>query len=75
MIHLEPVVFTGRVFLKGKQWGDDYDAVFTVQRMGCVAYISACHGKIDKRAVMDLGDELEELGMTEMRWLRHGRDK
>lgn len=75
-VHLEPVVFTGRVFLKGK-FGDPYDAVFTVQKMGKVGFVSACHGKINKQAVLDLSDELEKYGITEMKWLKgrdHGND-
>ena len=72
MVNLEPIVWTGRVFLKGS-WGDKYDAVFTVQRVGNVGYVSACHGKINKQAVLDLQEQLEALGMTEMKW-RKGRD-
>ena len=63
-------MFTGRVFLKGGQWGDRYDAVFTVQRIGNIRYVSACHGKINKQAVLDLQEQLEALGMTEMKWRR-----
>ena len=73
MVHLEPVLFTGRVFIRGGRWGDPYDAVFTVQRVGNVGYVSACHGKINKQAVLDLQEQLEALGMTEMKW-RRGRD-
>ena len=70
MVHLDPVVFTGRVFLKGGSWGDPYDAVFTVQKMGNVGFVSGCHGKINRRAVMDLTAQLETFGMTEVKWLR-----
>ena len=69
-IHLDPIVFTGRLFLKGKKWGDPYDAVFTVQKIGNVGYVSGCHGKINKQAVLDLGDELAKFGMTEVKWVR-----
>ena len=73
VVHLEPILLTGRVFIKGGRWGDPYDAVFTVQRVGNVGYVSACHGKINKQAVLDLQEQLEALGMTEMKW-RRGRD-
>ena len=72
MVNLEPITWTGRVFLNGS-WGSKYDAVFTVQRVGNVGYVSACHGKINKQAVLDLQEQLEALGMTEMKW-RKGRD-
>lgn len=68
MIHIEPVVFTVRVFLKGKQWGDAYDGVCTVQKMGSLGFVSGYHGKLDKQSVIDLGNELEQYGMTELKW-------
>ena len=70
MVHLDPILFTGRVFLKGKTWGDPYDTVFTVQKVGNMAHISGCHGKINKQAIIDLGDELAKFGMTEVKWVR-----
>ena len=75
VIHLEPIVFTCRVFLKGKRWGDPYDGVCTVQKMGSLGFISGYHGKLDKKAVMDLSDELEKFGITELKWLKNGRMK
>ena len=73
MIHLEPIVFTARLIRDGGQYGDKYTAVATVQKIGSVGYVSGCHGKINKRAVIELGEQMEKLGMTEMKW-RKGRD-
>ena len=73
MIHLEPIVFTARLLPKDGRYGDEYSAVATVQRMGNVGFVSACKGKINKQAVLDLGDELEKFGITELKWLKNGR--
>ena len=54
MIHLEPIVFTARLIRDGGQYGDEYTAVATVQKIGSVGYVSGCHGKINKRAVIHL---------------------
>ena len=72
MLHIEPIVFTARLLPDGGQYGDEYRAVATVQKMGNVGFVSACHGEIDKRAVLDLGDALEQYGITEIKWLRGG---
>ena len=66
-------MFTARLLPDGSKYGDDYSAVATVQKVGNVGYVSACHGKINKQAVLDLGEQLEQYGMTEMKW-RKGRD-
>ena len=66
-------MFTARLIRDGGQYGDEYTAVATVQKIGNVGYISACQGKINKQAVLDLGEQLEQYGMTEMKW-RKGRD-
>ena len=73
MIHLEPIVFTARLIRDGGQYGDEYTAVATVQKIGSVGYVSGCHGKINKRGGIQLGEQMEKLGMTEMKW-RKGRD-
>ena len=70
MLHIEPIVFTVRVFLNGKEWGDPYDGVCTVQKTGTVGFVSGYHGKLDKQAVVDLAHELEPYGITELRWVR-----
>ena len=38
-----------------------------------VGYVSGLHGKISKASVLELGEELERYGITEMKW-RKGRD-
>ena len=73
MIHLEPVVFTARLLPEGGKFGDEYQAVATVQKVGHTGYVSACKGKINKRAVLDLSIQLEKYGMIEVKWL-HGRE-
>ena len=70
MIHIEPVVFIARLLPDGGKYGDEYKAVATVQKMGNVGFVSGCHGKINRRAVMDLTAQLETFGMTEVKWLR-----
>ena len=70
MIHLEPIVFTARLLPDGGKYGDPFKAVATVQKVGNVGYVSGCHGKITKQAIIDLGDELAKFGMTEMKWVR-----
>ena len=69
-IHLEPIVFTARLLPKMGRYGDDYKAVATVQKIGSVGHVSACMGKLDRRAVLDLSEELEKFGITEMKWIR-----
>ena len=64
MIHLEPIVFTARLLPDGGKYGDPFKAVATVQKVGNVGYVSGCHGKINKQAIIDLGDELAKFGMT-----------
>jgi len=70
VIHLEPIVFTARLLPDGGEYGDEYAAVATVQKVGRTGYVSGCKGKINKRAVLDLSDELEKFGITEVKWLR-----
>ena len=73
VIHLEPIVFTARLLPKGGHYGDSYHAVATVQKIGHTGYVSACKGKINKQAVLDLSIELEKVGITDVKWL-HGRE-
>lgn len=68
MVHLEPIVYTGRVFLKGS-YGDRYDAVFTLQQMGKIGFVSACRGKINRQALLDLTEQARGFGMNELKWL------
>ena len=70
MIHLEAITFTARLLPDGGKYGDPFKAVATVQKVGSVGYVSGCHGKINKQAVIDLGDELAKFGMTEVKWVR-----
>ena len=70
MIHIEPIVFTARLLPDGGRYGDDYRAVATVQKIGSVGYVSGCHGELDRKAVIDLSDELAKFGMTEVKWMR-----
>ena len=70
---MEPIVFTARLLPNDGCYGDEYQAVATVQKVGHTAYVSACKGKINRRAVLDLSIELERHGMTDVKWL-HGRE-
>ena len=63
-------MFTARLLPDGGKYGDPFKAVATVQKVGNVGYVSGCHGKITKRAIIDLGDELAKFGMTEVKWVR-----
>ncbi len=73
VIHIEPIVFTARLLPKEGKYGDAYQAVATVQKIGKMGYISACKGKINRQAVLDLSIELEKYGITDVKWM-HGRE-
>ena len=70
MVHVEPITFTVRLFLKGKVWGDPFDGVCTVQKTGSVGFVSAYHGKLNKAGTVQLLEELEQYGITELKWVR-----
>jgi hypothetical protein len=75
MVDVEPVTFTIRFFKKGKKYGDEYKAICTVQKIGCVAYVSGLHGEISRRDYEEFSDKMSELGCTELRWLKNGQEK
>ena len=72
-VHLEPIVFTVRVFLEGGTFGDPYDAICTLQRAGNIGYVSACHGRLNHRVVTELETEAAKFGMQHLEW-RRGKD-
>jgi len=69
VVHLEPIVFTVRAFKQG-EYGDPYDAVCTLQKMGDVGYVSGCHGKLSHKTVRELGNVAARYGMTRIEWRR-----
>jgi hypothetical protein len=68
-VHLEPITFLARLYSGGRGYGDEYDAVFTVQRTGSIGYVSGCHGTVDMTALRDLFKQLKAQGITEVHWL------
>ena len=73
-IHIEPVFFTVRVFPDGKKWGDEYEAVITVQKMDHIGYCSACHGTITLSGYRELERQLKKYGITKLKWRRAGKE-
>jgi hypothetical protein len=70
VVHLEPIVFTVRGFLDGGEYGDPYDAVCTLQKMGNTGFVSGCHGNLNHRVVSELGAAAARYGMTRIKWRR-----
>jgi hypothetical protein len=75
MVDIEAISFTVRFFSEGKLYGDEYKAILTVQKSGYIAFISGLHGSINRKDYDELTDKLEALGVTELRWLKHGKEK
>jgi len=75
MIDIEPITFTVRFFEPGCNYGDPYKAVMTVQRMGHIALCSGLNGEISRRDYDEFFRQLEEMGVSEVHWLRQGTVK
>jgi hypothetical protein len=69
-VHLEPIVFTVRVFLEDGEYGEPYDAVCTLQKMGTTGYVSGCHGKLNHKVVRELSVAAARYGMDKIEWRR-----
>jgi hypothetical protein len=71
VIHLEPIVFTARLIKDGGEYGDEYNAVMTIQSYGDgVAYGSACHGKFSMKDFRELERSLKKYGISKLKWAR-----
>jgi hypothetical protein len=71
MIHLDPIVFTARLICDGGEYGDEYDAVMTIQTYGDdVGYGSACHGQFSMSDYRELERKLKEYGIKKLKWRR-----
>ena len=70
MVHVEPIVFTIRVFAEGKGWGDEYEIVLTVQKMDDIGYCSGCHGKFSISEYRELEKKLKKYGIKKLKWSR-----
>jgi hypothetical protein len=70
IIHLEPLVIQVRCFDDGKEWGDVYKTVLTVQKLGEVGFCSGCHGEFSMSDFRELERQLKEFGITELKWNR-----
>jgi hypothetical protein len=71
VIHVEPIIFTARLIEDGGQYGDEYDAVMTIQSYGDgIGYGSACHGEFSMKDFRELERKLKEYGINKLKWSR-----
>jgi hypothetical protein len=70
MIHIEPIVFICRRFKPEGVWGDEYDGVMTIQKVGDVAYCAGAHGKVELADFRLLKAELKKYGINKFEWDR-----
>jgi hypothetical protein len=70
MIHIEPVVFICRRFKTGGKWGDEYDGVMTIQKVGNTAYCAGAIGTVELADFRALKAELKKHGVTKFEWDR-----
>ena len=75
MIHIEPIVLIARSFGKGKQFGDRYNAVMTITKVGTVGHCSGFMGKIGRDDYDQMLDALGEYGITELVGTRNGQER
>lgn len=76
-IHINPILSTVRFFDGGSYENKDpFVGVATIQYISDTeAFICGLHGKITKNQLADLFRELSDMGITTVRYERHGKEK
>jgi hypothetical protein len=70
MIHIEPVVLICRKFKDGDEWGDEYEGVMTIQKIGDVGFCAGAHGEVSIRDFRELERSLKKYGISKLKWTR-----
>lgn len=77
VIHIKSEISTARFFSTGSY--DDktpYDAICTIHHISDdEAYICGLHGTISRETIRELMNKLRDLGISIVRFERHGKDK
>jgi hypothetical protein len=58
-VHLEPIVFQGRIYAEGKKYPEEYEGAFTVTVVNGTAYVSGLTGKVTMDGYRDFQMELK----------------
>ena len=70
-VHLEPIIFLGRVLEDEGSYGDTY----TVHKMGTKAEVVGAFGVLTTEVFRDVKEQLKSLGVTSMTYTHLGEDR
>ena len=70
MIHIEPITFVCRKFDDDKSFGDEYEGVMVIQKLGKTGYCAGAHGTVSMKDFRALEVELKQYGIEKLKWSR-----
>lgn len=76
LVHIQPVVYTVRLYPEGGGYPGPFIGVATVQLIGPhTIYVGALHGTITRKHIREMGEFFQSIGVKFVLAQRHGKIK